>query len=353
MSVLIEALTLVVRRRRFDAVYPGGADAFFAASLANTPAPRFACGDDSHLLAISFEHADHAAHAIALLQLAGLKGLDESLPELLDYVTVDERSGPTIRVPWLGVRKHEDGFTFAWLLAEPMGEVAGPAEWMNRRPQDNERGVIGGDSEQLMLLAAENGIKTYLDLRSGALTEIVTSPAPSAARPGGPNADGRFGDSYNTPVDESALGRLNRLLALALADLGWKMLVGGPSSFVLQYASELAVYLCRYVVSEDWNVISCSVLAPLNVPVKHRRKVLEYVSRLNCEAVLGAFELNLDNGALIFRASIALGDQDPTAEMAADIAGVGVAMMDRYFSRVLEIMSGARSVVDAIGAPID
>jgi hypothetical protein len=352
MSVLIEALTLLVRRRAFDSAYPGGADAFISASLANPCAPRFACADDPHLLNLSFEHADHATHAIELLQLAGLKGLDESIPELIDYVLVDAISGPTIRVSWLGFKKHEDGFSFAWILAEPVGAVAGPAEWIRQRRQDNERAVLGDDSDQLMLLASENGIRTYLDLSTGALNEIGATAAPSAARPGGPNRDGRFGVAYLTPSDESTFGgRLNRLLALALSELGWNTLIAGPPFFVVQYASARAVYSCKYFVAEETNVISCSVLAPLIIPVKHRRRVLEYISRLNCEFALGGFDLNLDNGALFFRAGIALGDQDPTPTMVADIAQVGVAVMDRYFARVLEISSGARSVIDAAGAP--
>lgn len=75
MSVLIEAVTLVVRRMRFDALYPGGATTFLRAALELTPPPRFACADDPLLLNISFDVAEYAAPAIELLRFAGLRGI--------------------------------------------------------------------------------------------------------------------------------------------------------------------------------------------------------------------------------------------------------------------------------------
>ena len=90
MSVLIEAVTLVVRRTRFDALYPGGATAFLRATLGLTPPPRFACGDDPHLLNISFDAAEHASPAIELLRFVGLRGLEDSVREAIDFTLVVE-----------------------------------------------------------------------------------------------------------------------------------------------------------------------------------------------------------------------------------------------------------------------
>jgi hypothetical protein len=44
MSVLVEALTVIVRRLTLDVSWPGGTDAYLAAVYADSPA-RLACAD--------------------------------------------------------------------------------------------------------------------------------------------------------------------------------------------------------------------------------------------------------------------------------------------------------------------
>ena len=54
MSVLIEGITLVVRRLSTDIGYPGESDAFLLATLELERPPRYVCSGDTLLLNLSF-----------------------------------------------------------------------------------------------------------------------------------------------------------------------------------------------------------------------------------------------------------------------------------------------------------
>jgi hypothetical protein len=354
MSVLIEAVTLVVRRRQFDALYPGGAVAFLRSVRELTSPPRFACSDDPHLLNLSFDSVEHAAPAMGLLRLAGLRGLENSIPQAVDYALIDQDFTPLPGYSWLAWSKHEDGFTFAWDPAQEVGPVAGPAEWMRTRSASGERGVVGDESDHLLLLASENGVRTYLDFRSGTVSQVDATNSSSARPSTAPDEEGRWGERY-TPAAEDVRygGPLCHLLCVALDELEWKLTGFCPPSFVVELTSQLATYRCIYSVANDPSVISCSVCAPLIIARKDRRRVLDFITRANFGLPLGAFELCLDTGVLRFRAGIALGEEFPSPALVGDVARVGVAALDRYFPRILEVIAGERSVIEAVSLPPD
>ena len=348
MSVLIEAATLVVRRSRFDALYPGGATAFLRSVNELTTPPRFACADDPHLLNLSFDTPEHAAPAMGLLKLAGLRGLDNSIPQAVDYALVDQDFTPLPGFSWLSWSKHEDGFTFAWDPAHDVGAVAGPAEWMRERSDGVERGVVGDESDHLLLLASEFGVKSYLDFRTGAVTQVDgrnTAHETTIGR----KENGQWGEIYAPGAqDERFGGPLGRLIWCALEELGWRTVEYCRPGLIVEYASQVATYRCLFAAAESARGISCSVQAPLVVPRKDRRRLMEFITRINVGMVLGAFDLNLDTGVLVFRSGAPLGDDDPSPAIVRDIALVGVAMFDRFFPSMLEVMTGKRSVIETV-----
>src|ERR1043166_9882142 len=66
MSVLIEALTMVVPRRVLDVSYPGGPGAFLQALAGLERPPRFVCDGDPELVAASFHDQPHLRPAYEL-----------------------------------------------------------------------------------------------------------------------------------------------------------------------------------------------------------------------------------------------------------------------------------------------
>lgn len=340
MSVLIEAVTLVVRRTRFDALYPGGATAFLRATLELTPHPRFACGDDPHLLNISFDAAEYAAPAIELLRFAGLRGIEDSVREAIDFTLVDEHQEPLPGYQWLVWHRHEDGFTYGWDPAADVGAVAGPPAWTRHRSGNAERRVVGNETEHGIVFASENGARSYLDFRTGAITAIHTPAGEKLIRSRGPNGDDRWGECSN-PDDISS--PLSLRLHAILFDAGFRFIDGCPSQYMVDIVGRLATYHCFYQTVDESKVLTCAVCAPALVPAAARRRVMEFITELNFNLKLGAFEITFLDGIFRFRSGIPLGDSIPDPTMVASIAYVGVAMFDRFWPSILEIMADARA----------
>lgn len=135
MSVLIEALTLVVRKEQLDMRYPGGSTAFLEATLRLESPPRFVCCGDSHLVNLSFSDPDHLEPAAELLREQGFIDVDDGV--VVDMAYVDQRYGPSMPCSWLEWKRHPDGFTYAGSPARSRatwrrttsGPPSAPAVW--------------------------------------------------------------------------------------------------------------------------------------------------------------------------------------------------------------------------------
>src|ERR1043166_2362029 len=123
MSVLIEALTMVVPRRVLDVSYPGGPGAFLQALAGLERPPRFVCDGDPEVVAASFHDRRPLEPAYDLLEeyLICSDG-----KEFVELALVREGQGPPMPCGWLEWKNHEDGFTFAWHAGGEPGMLAPP-----------------------------------------------------------------------------------------------------------------------------------------------------------------------------------------------------------------------------------
>jgi hypothetical protein len=138
MSVLIEALTMVVPRRILDVSYPGGTGSFLQALAALERPPRFVCDGDPELVAASFHDQRHLEPAYDLLEeyLICSDG-----KEFVELALVQEGQGPPMPCGWLEWKNHEDGFTFAWHAGGEPGMLAAPERWTPEWSQVLPRGA--------------------------------------------------------------------------------------------------------------------------------------------------------------------------------------------------------------------
>ena len=131
MSVLIEALCLVVKRSVLDATVPGGTDGFLA-HCAEQEGVRYAIADD-HVTAICAFEPDVLSAIIGYL-------LDHDLTEYGEdempsgYQVIDMETGPTRDFPWLTVVSHRHGLTEAWMSDAAPGPLVVPDGWT---PEDS------------------------------------------------------------------------------------------------------------------------------------------------------------------------------------------------------------------------
>ena len=160
MAVLIEAISVVVRRDAIQRCFPGGWEEF-----SRTPPNQTYCTDHS-LARIGFMNPADVGAYVTMLERNGLTFQDAG--QSVDLAVVDQRHGPTVPARWLTMGKVEiegHDVSIAWLGEEYDGGVAVPCGWV---PKNCIQYVDPGDmDDRVKFLRREKGIDVYLDLRTG------------------------------------------------------------------------------------------------------------------------------------------------------------------------------------------
>lgn len=107
MSVLVEAINVIIRRETIERKYPGGVDAY----QRNCPNRTF-CADE-HLTRVGFMGPADTRKFIGLLIALGFVLLDGE--KFVDIAIIDERVGLTKKCDWLVAGKFSDGWAGCWL----------------------------------------------------------------------------------------------------------------------------------------------------------------------------------------------------------------------------------------------
>jgi hypothetical protein len=166
MAVLIEAISVVVRRERIEESYPGGWEAF----VRNVPNSTL-CADD-HLARVGFMSPEAVQSFVANLGAAGLHFLRDG--EAVDLAVVDQRQGPTTMVSWLeaGTLPHGDGsITIARRVGDESGQFVAPDGWVFETSLSAHHQFVATEDvdEAMEFLGVQDGLRVYRDRRTGVL----------------------------------------------------------------------------------------------------------------------------------------------------------------------------------------
>lgn len=155
------------------------------------------------------------------------------------------------------------------------------------------------------------------------------------------------------------MGQLTPLahaLQLYFADRGWAHEADADGTvFRLAYESPDAgaKWEClAYALEGERQVVFFSV-APLDVPAEDRPAAAEYLTRANFGMVLGAFEMDMDDGHVRFRTSLEVGDTELTPALIEPLVGANVAMMTRYLPGLVSVVFEDQSPQEAVSAAED
>jgi hypothetical protein len=107
MSVLVEAINVIVRKETLEHKYPGGLQAYEG----DCPTKSF-CADDC-LTRVGFVHPTDVREFIDRLVSLGFVFHDGN--KFVDVAVVDQRVGLTAPCDWLEVGRFTDGFAGCWL----------------------------------------------------------------------------------------------------------------------------------------------------------------------------------------------------------------------------------------------
>lgn len=166
MAVLVEAISVIVRRPAIAERFKGGWQAFQSAIPNAT-----GCNDDD-LARVGFMSPDGVEAFVSMLEAGGLIFQREG--EAVDIAVVDQLRGPTIPAPWLEISKIELfepplKVTACWPAGKKLGGIALPAGWkfegsLSDRPSFAAEGTEG---DRLKFLQHEDQTDVYLDLVTG------------------------------------------------------------------------------------------------------------------------------------------------------------------------------------------
>jgi tetratricopeptide (TPR) repeat protein len=164
MPVLVEAISVIIRRDALDRRFPGGLDVL----ARHVPNQTFCC--DDHLARVGFMNPSDVRAFAEMLESHGM--VFENGGEAIDFAIVDQLKGSTVTAPWLGFAKVEievGEVSACWLHGAADSGLAVPAGWeFEGSLSANNRFIAAEDMDDRVKFLRRNGdLDVYLDLRTG------------------------------------------------------------------------------------------------------------------------------------------------------------------------------------------
>ena len=352
MSVLVEALSLVIPRITVDASWPGGADAFLEAMCAPACPARRLCSDDK-LVSVSFLSPEDALTVVRQLRDHGLVELDEQ--RFHDLALVDQREGPTMPCAWLQWKQHRDGFTYAWLANTEPGDMAVPADWTAEQSRRLTRTDRRDEPGRMLKLAEEGDIETWLDFQTG---EVTIGMKRLAEQAGGEPASPDGPPQKEVPMakreswDEKDAAE-DGLLAVVLDTLVEREVDHtriGDDAVGGRIRTDKATYELFVSVDDERETVICYVVFPTRAPEDRRAAVAELCSRANWRLVLGALELDFVGGDVRFRCGVDVEDGELTPMMLQNTMSAGLWTLDTYHDALVRVMIAGEDAARAFAS---
>jgi hypothetical protein len=166
MAVLVEGISVIVRRAAISANYPGGWEAF----VRETPPNRAFCYD-ANLARVGFMRPEDVKPYVKCLVRRGIARQTPARDG--DLVVVDQIMGPTTRCDWVdgGWVELQGGKVAAVrLTGDTTNTITTPHGWKYKGSLSEKYMLAptGAEPQSLKFLRTENGIvDVFLDLQTG------------------------------------------------------------------------------------------------------------------------------------------------------------------------------------------
>lgn len=186
MSVLAEAISVIVPRSVLDAKYPGG----LAGYAADCPNKTF-CTDE-HLTRVGFMSPVDVQAYIRRLESHGFIYLRGG--KAIDLCVVDQHRGPVTPCEWIEGGKHPDGYTAVWRAGADPSTMYAPLDWSPQQSKELDFVASADAANRMIGLARSDGIETMLDLNTGSEVSLGRAPVARQQAAASPAARATVGD---------------------------------------------------------------------------------------------------------------------------------------------------------------
>ena len=130
---------------------------------------------------------------------------------------------------------------------------------------------------------------------------------------------------------------------------GWKFRrLAGHDALEMGVAGEAASYRLVAVVDGERNVVRFLTFLEGKVPETRRREIMEYLTRAPYGLLRGHLELDVADGEVRFKCATDIEHHGLSYEQYQSMLYVSVAMMDRYFPGLQEVVQGTSDAAAAI-----
>ena len=109
-----------------------------------------------------------------------------------------------------------------------------------------------------------------------------------------------------------------------------------------------AAYRILLFVDEERELAVCHVYFPVKAPMELRMLACETISRANFGLMIGAFEMDFQDGEIRFRTGVDVEGGTLAPTMADSLVKVGLAMCERYYEAFMHVFFSGGSPEDAI-----
>jgi hypothetical protein len=332
MSILVESLTVIVRRLTLDVTWPGGTDAYLTAALSADSLANLACADDT-LTGVSFASASSCQ--VWLERLADSRIVNVQRKRSVDVVCIDELSGPSWPCDWIAWSRRPDGFTYSWLAGTDPGDVVAPIMRRREDARGRTRCAKEDDSDHMIQLATEDGLDHWLDLDTGkqivALSQRTASGTPEQPSPP-PSSD-------RTPLLPVMLAAMERI--------EWKPDHVDDTTILIRVRGHRFLVTLCVCVDDAARMVVCYGVLPVQVEPERRLSVAEAIMRINQGLRLGCFDLDFGDGEVRFRVGCDVEGGVLTQHMALTMLAAISGSVDRYGPALMSVIFGQVSPEDA------
>lgn len=116
----------------------------------------------------------------------------------------------------------------------------------------------------------------------------------------------------------------------------------------LLFHGEKGKFTCYAKVKEKQRQFIFYSLCPVDIPESKRLVIAELITRINCENIIGNFDLDFEQGNLRYKTSICLGDEYLSDDLLKPLVYGNVKMMDKYLPAIMAVVEKNKTPLEAI-----
>jgi hypothetical protein len=161
MGVLIEGISVVVRRDAIAGKFPGGLAGY------QTDCPNASFCADEELTRVGFMSPYDVQRWVTALGQYGITFVHEN--RCVDLSVVDQVHGPTALCDWLEFGRQPEGYLVAWLKGTIPHEVAVPLGWQPESSLSTSGRYVPSEKikAELAYEGREGDVDTFIDPKTG------------------------------------------------------------------------------------------------------------------------------------------------------------------------------------------